>query len=134
VTNTNIKKNIKTTNINFGPQHPAAHGVLRLILNLENEKINLCDPHIGLLHRGTEKLLENKIYLLSLPHFDRLDYVSTIIQENVYCMSIDKLKKINYSTITLNTRTVFDELTRLLNHLLAVSCHALDVGSMSTIF
>lgn len=132
--NFNLTKNIKNVNINFGPQHPAAHGVLRLLLNLENEKINFCDPHIGLLHRGTEKLMENKIYLLSLPHFDRLDYVSTIVQENVYCLALDKLRGSGKNSITTHTRTIFDELTRILNHLLAISCHALDVGSMSTIF
>lgn len=128
------KKNVKNVSLNFGPQHPAAHGVLRLILNLNSEVINCCDPHIGLLHRGTEKLIENKMYLHAMPYFDRLDYVSTIVQENVYCTAVDKLKKINYNSYSLITRTIYDELTRILNHLLAISCHALDVGSMSTIF
>lgn len=108
--------------------------MLRLILNLNGEKIYKNDPHIGLLHRGTEKLMESKIFLLSIPYFDRLDYVSTIIQENVYCLSLDKLLKNNYNNISNITRSIFDELTRILNHLLAISCHALDVGSMSTIF
>lgn len=125
---------IKNINLNFGPQHPAAHGVLRLILSLNKELIKLCDPHIGLLHRGTEKLIEQKIYIHSLPYFDRLDYVSTLVQENVYCTSIERLCKNTTNSLFLNTRTCFDELTRILNHLLAVSCHALDVGSMSTIF
>lgn len=130
-----INNNIKTLNLNFGPQHPAAHGVLRLVLKLNNEVIDDCDPHIGLLHRGTEKLMENKIFIHSLPYFDRLDYVSTLLQEHSYCLAIDKLfLKKNYSSDLVITRTVFDELTRILNHLLAVSCHALDVGSMSPIF
>ena len=126
---------MKTINLNFGPQHPAAHGVLRLILKLNNEVIENCDPHIGLLHRGTEKLIENKIYIHSLPYFDRLDYVSTLLQEHSYCLAVDKLHgKKNYTTGTAYTRTIFDELTRILNHLLALACHALDVGSMSPIF
>ena len=125
---------IKTISLNFGPQHPAAHGVLRLVLKLNGEVVKKCDPHIGLLHRGTEKLIENKTFLQSLPYFDRLDYVSTLAQENVYCMAIDKLCGLKKQAATLITRTVFDELTRILNHLLAISCHALDVGSMSTIF
>ena len=121
--------------MNFGPQHPAAHGVLRLVLKLNNEVIEKCDPHIGLLHRGTEKLIENKIYINSLPYFDRLDYVSTLCQEHTYCLAVDKLYgKNHYTSETALTRTIFDELTRILNHLLAFSCHALDVGSMSPIF
>lgn len=129
-----IVNNLKCISLNFGPQHPAAHGVLRLMLNLNNEVVKNCDPHIGLLHRGTEKLMENKIYIHSLPYFDRLDYVSTIVQENVYCIAIDKYFNLKNQSILNNTKIVFDELTRILNHLLAVSCHALDVGSMSTIF
>ena len=126
--------NVRYISINFGPQHPAAHGVLRLILKLNSEVILDCDPHIGLLHRGTEKLMESKNFLHNLPYFDRLDYVSTIVQESVYSIAIDKLLNIKQQSIILVNRTVFDELTRVLNHLLAVSCHALDVGSMSTIF
>lgn len=127
--------NLKTINLNFGPQHPSAHGVLRLILQLKNEVIQDCDIHIGLLHRGTEKLIENKIYIHSLPYFDRLDYVSTLLQEHSYCLAIDTLKsKNNYSSPLVYTRCVYDELTRIFNHLLAIACHALDVGSMSPIF
>jgi len=131
-----FKKNLsnyKCVSLNFGPQHPAAHGVLRLILNLNNEMIINCDPHIGLLHRGTEKLIENKNFVQSLPYFDRLDYVSTLSQESAFTISIDKLMNVYKNTYNNLIRTTFDELTRILNHLLAISCHALDVGSMSTI-
>jgi NADH-quinone oxidoreductase subunit D len=129
------RKQLKTLNLNFGPQHPAAHGVLRLILQLNNEVVQKSDIHIGLLHRGTEKLIETKPYLLSLPYFDRLDYVSVLVQEHAYCLAVEKLKgKSNFLQRTSFTRTLFDELTRILNHLLAVSCHALDVGSMSPLF
>jgi NADH dehydrogenase (ubiquinone) Fe-S protein 2 len=129
------KTNIKTLNINLGPQHPAAHGVLRLIIQLNGEIIEKIDPHIGLLHRGSEKLMEDKIYLHSLPYFDRFDYVSMLMQEHAYCLAIEGLLgTMNYSSTFVQIRTLFDELTRLLNHLLAVSCHALDVGSMSPLF
>lgn len=133
--NYKTNRNIKTLNLNFGPQHPAAHGVLRLILQLDNEVVQKSDIHIGLLHRGTEKLIETKPYLLSLPYFDRLDYVSVLVQEHAYCLAVEKLKgRANFLQRTSFTRTLFDELTRILNHLLAVSCHALDVGSMSPLF
>ena len=128
-------KDIKSINLNFGPQHPAAHGVLRLILQLNNEIIEKTDVHIGLLHRGTEKLMEDKVYLHSLPYFDRFDYVSMMVQEHAYCLSIESLMNtINYTATFVQIRTLFDELTRILNHMLAVSCHALDVGSMSPLF
>lgn len=131
----NNNYNIHNINLNFGPQHPAAHGVLRLILKLENERIENCDPHIGLLHRGSEFLIETKPYYLSLPYFDRMDYVSILIQEHAYCLAIEKNQKFNKHSIgVLATRMLFDELTRILNHLLAIACHALDVGSMSPIF
>ena len=130
----NNNKSIKSVSLNFGPQHPAAHGVLRLILQLNNEVIINCDPHVGLLHRGTEKLIENKIYIHALPYFDRLDYVSTLSQESVYCLAVDKMYNFKKKNNSLVSRTVLDELTRILNHMLAISCHALDVGSMSTIF
>ena len=121
--------------MNFGPNHPAAHGVLRLILQMDGEVIKNTDVHIGLLHRGTEKLIETKPYLLSLPYFDRLDYVSMMVQEHAYCLAIEKLNNFaNISQRSQNIRMVFDELTRILNHLLAVACHALDVGSMSPLF
>jgi len=128
-------REIKSINVNFGPQHPAAHGVLRLILQLNHEIIEKTDIHIGLLHRGTEKLIEDKIYLHSLPYFDRFDYVSMMVQEHAYCLAIESLlNTVNYSASFVQVRTLFDELTRILNHMLAVSCHALDVGSMSPLF
>jgi len=121
--------------LNFGPQHPAAHGVLRLILQLSNEICEKLDIHIGLLHRNTEKLIEKKHYEKSIPYFDRLDYVSMMNQEHAYCLSIEKLLNIqNQSKHTNYIRILFDELTRILNHMLAVACHALDIGSMSSIF
>ena len=128
-------KNIKTMNINFGPQHPAAHGVLRLILQLNGEIVEKADPHIGLLHRGSEKLMEDRFYLQSLPYFDRFDYCSMMIQEHAYCLAIESLLgTTNYSSTCSQIRTLYDELTRILNHMLAIACHALDVGSMSSIF
>jgi NADH:ubiquinone oxidoreductase subunit D len=133
--NQNTIKKIKTMNINFGPQHPAAHGVLRLILQLNGEIAERFDPHIGLLHRGSEKLIEDRPYLQSIPYFDRLDYVSMMTQEHTYCIAIETLlKSTNYSATFIQIRTMFDEITRILNHLLAIACHALDVGSMSSIF
>lgn len=128
-------KQIKTINLNFGPQHPAAHGVLRLILQLNGEIVEKLDPHIGLLHRGSEKLIENKIFLQGLPYFDRFDYVSMLTQEHAYCLAIETLlNSFNYSASFTLIRTIYDEITRLINHLLALSCHALDVGSMSSVF
>ena len=130
-----IKNNNNNFVLNFGPQHPAAHGVLRLILQLKGEIIEKTDIHIGLLHRGTEKLIETKHYEKNIPYFDRLDYVSMMSQEHAYCLSIEHLLNIkNISTVCSLQRVMFDELTRLLNHFLAISCHALDVGSMSSIF
>ena len=129
------KVKIKNMNMNFGPQHPAAHGVLRMVLSLENEIVTNNDIHIGLLHRGTEKLMEKKPYLHSLPYFDRFDYVSMLLQEHAYCLSVEKLMKKKFFKKRVNKiRVMYDELTRILNHLLAISCHALDVGSMSPIF
>lgn len=128
-------KNIKTMNINFGPQHPAAHGVLRLILQLNGEIVEKADPHIGLLHRGSEKLMEDRFYLQSLPYFDRFDYCSMLVQEHAYCLAIESLiGNTNYTATCSQIRTLYDELTRILNHMLAIACHALDVGSMSSIF
>jgi len=128
-------KKIKSMNLNLGPQHPAAHGVLRLIVQLNGEIIEKADPHIGLLHRGTEKLMEDKIYLQSLPYFDRFDYVSMLCQEHAYCLAIESLLgTVNYSATFVQIRTLYDEITRILNHMLAIACHALDVGSMSPIF
>jgi NADH:ubiquinone oxidoreductase subunit D len=128
-------KQIKSMNLNFGPQHPAAHGVLRLILQLNGEIAERFDAHIGLLHRGSEKLIEDRPYLQGMPYFDRMDYVSMMVQEHAYCLAIENLlNTTNYTATFTQIRTVFDELTRILNHLLAVACHALDVGSMSSVF
>ena len=128
-------KKIKTMNLNFGPQHPAAHGVLRMIVQLNGEIIENTDPHIGLLHRGSEKLMEDRTYLQSLPYFDRFDYVSMMVQEHAYCLGIESLLgTVNYSATFVQVRTLYDELTRVFNHMLAIACHALDVGSMSSMF
>ena len=124
-------KEVKNFLLNFGPQHPAAHGVLRLILETDGEVIKKADSHIGLLHRGTEKLLENKIYTQGLPYFDRLDYVSMMAQELTFSMSIEKVLGITIPKRALHLRVVFLELTRILNHLLALTTHALDVGAMT---
>jgi NADH dehydrogenase (ubiquinone) Fe-S protein 2 len=126
-----LTTNIKNFTINFGPQHPAAHGVLRLILELEGEVIKKADPHIGLLHRGTEKLIESKTYLQALPYFDRLDYVSMMAQEHTYSLAIEKLLNLQVPLRAQFIRVIFCEVTRILNHLLAVGCHALDVGAMT---
>src|SRR6185312_11338508 len=122
---------IKNFLLNFGPQHPAAHGVLRLIIELDGETIKRADPHIGLLHRGTEKLIEYKNYIQALPYFDRLDYVTMMCQEHVFSLSIEKLLNINVPLRAQFIRIIFSELTRILNHLLAVSTHALDVGALT---
>jgi len=120
---------IKNFTLNFGPQHPAAHGVLRLVLELNGEVVERADPHIGLLHRGTEKLIEYKNYQQALPYFDRLDYVSMMAQEQCYSMAVEKLVNCTVPRRAQVIRTMFLEITRILNHLLAVSCHALDVGA-----
>jgi len=124
-------KELRNFLLNFGPQHPAAHGVLRLILELDGEIITRADPHIGLLHRGTEKLLEYKTYLQGLPYFDRLDYVSMMAQELTYSLTIENLLGIKISKKANNIRVIFLEITRILNHLLALTTHALDVGAMT---
>jgi len=131
-----LKKNelirkLKNFTINFGPQHPAAHGVLRLILELDGEVIKRADPHIGLLHRGTEKLIEYKTYTQALPYFDRLDYVSMMSQEHTYSLAVEKLTQIHVPLRAQYIRVLFLEITRILNHLLAVGCHAMDVGAMT---
>jgi NADH dehydrogenase (ubiquinone) Fe-S protein 2 len=125
------KLDIKNFTMNFGPQHPAAHGVLRLILELEGEVVVKADPHIGLLHRGTEKLIENKNYLQALPYFDRLDYVSMMAQEHCYSLAVEKLLQTDVPKRAQYIRVLFSEITRILNHLLALCCHALDVGAMT---
>ena len=124
-----LKKKIKNFTINFGPQHPAAHGVLRLVLELNGEFVNKADPHIGLLHRGTEKLIEYKNYIQALPYFDRLDYVSMMAQEYTYCLAVENLIKCKVPLRAQYIRVIFAEITRILNHLLAVACHAMDVGA-----
>nr|QFO87200.1 NADH dehydrogenase subunit 7 [Eustigmatos cf. polyphem] len=126
-----LSKTLKNFTINFGPQHPAAHGVLRLVLELNGELVERADPHIGLLHRGTEKLIEHKTYLQSLPYFDRLDYVSMMAQEHTFSLSIEKLANIKVPKYAQYIRVLFLEITRILNHLLAVGCHAMDVGAMT---
>jgi NADH:ubiquinone oxidoreductase subunit D len=126
----NIKK-IKNFTINLGPQHPAAHGVLRLILELNGEVIERADPHIGLLHRGTEKLIEYKTFLQALPYFDRLDYVSMMAQEHCYSLAIEKLIGLNVPIRASIIRVIFSEITRILNHILGLTTHALDVGAMT---
>lgn len=124
-------KELKNFTLNFGPQHPAAHGVLRLILELDGEIVKRADPHIGLLHRGTEKLLEFKTYLQGLPYFDRLDYVSMMAQEHTYSLAIENLLQLKITRRSQFIRVLFLEITRILNHLLAVGCHAMDVGAMT---
>lgn len=119
----------KNFTINFGPQHPAAHGVLRLVLDLDGEVVKKADPHIGLLHRGTEKLIEYKTFLQALPYFDRLDYVSMMAQEQTYALAVEKLLNVSVPLRAQYIRVIFNEITRILNHLLAVGCHAMDVGA-----
>jgi len=126
-----LVKKIQNFTINFGPQHPAAHGVLRLVLELNGEVVDRADPHIGLLHRGTEKLIENKTYIQALPYFDRLDYVSMMAQEQTYSLAVEKLVDCNVPLRAQYIRVLFAEITRILNHLLAVGCHAMDVGAMT---
>ena len=123
---------IRNYTMNFGPQHPAAHGVLRLVLELDGEIIQRADPHIGLLHRATEKLAEYKTYVQSLPYMDRLDYVSMMSNEHAYCLAIEKLLGIEVPIRALYIRVMFDEITRILNHLLWLGAHSLDVGAMTT--
>jgi len=129
-----INHEIKTFTLNFGPQHPAAHGVLRLVLELEGENVLRADPHIGLLHRGTEKLIEHKNYIQALPYFDRLDYVSIIAQEHTFSLAVESLLSLQIPVRAQHIRVIFLEITRILNHLLAVSCHALDVGAITPFF
>ena len=122
---------IKNYTLNFGPQHPAAHGVLRLILELDGEVIQRADPHVGLLHRATEKLAEHRTYLQALPYMDRLDYVSMMCNEHAYVMAVEKLLGIEVPIRAQYIRVLFDEITRLLNHLMSLGSHGLDVGAMA---
>ena len=121
----------RTFTINFGPQHPAAHGVLRLVLELDGEVVERVDPHIGLLHRGTEKLIEYKTYLQAIPYFDRLDYVAPINQEHAFCLAIEKLAGIEVPRRASIIRVLYSEIGRILNHLLNVTTQALDVGALT---
>jgi NADH dehydrogenase I D subunit len=131
--NENIEKisKIKNFTMNFGPQHPAAHGVLRLLLELNGEVVERADPHIGLLHRGTEKLIEQRTFVQALPYFDRLDYVSTMAQEHAYSLAVESLLNCRIPLRAQYIRVLFSEITRLLNHLMAVTSHALDVGALT---
>ena len=122
---------IKPLTLNFGPQHPAAHGVLRLVLEMEGEIVERADPHIGLLHRGTEKLIEHKTYLQALPYFDRLDYVSPMNQEHAYAMAVEKLMGVEVPRRAQFIRVLFSEISRILNHLMNVGAFAMDVGATS---
>ena len=122
---------INNLTVNFGPQHPAAHGVLRLVLEMDGEVIERADSHIGLLHRGTEKLIEHKTYLQALPYFDRLDYVSMMCQEHCYSLAVEKLLACEVPLRAQYIRVLFAEITRILNHLLWLSTHALDIGAMT---
>src|ERR1700744_708175 len=124
-------KELKTFNLNFGPQHPSAHGVLRLILELNGEVVKKANPHVGLLHRGTEKLIEYKNYKQALPYFDRLDYVSMMANEHAYSLAVEKLLNCKIPLRAQYIRVLFDEITRILNHLMAVTTHAMDVGSLT---
>ena len=117
--------------LNFGPQHPAAHGVLRLVLELDGEVVERADPHIGLLHRGTEKLIESKTYVQALPYFDRLDYVSPMCQEHAYALAVEKLLNVEVPIRGQYIRVMFSEITRILNHILNITTFALDVGAMT---
>ncbi len=122
---------IRNYTLNFGPQHPAAHGVLRLVLELDGEVVQRADPHIGLLHRGTEKLAESKTFIQSLPYMDRLDYVSMMCNEHAYCLAIEKLAGIEVPERAQYIRVMFAEITRILNHLLWIGAHSIDIGAMT---
>lgn len=129
----NIKSytDLQTFKLNFGPQHPAAHGVLRLILELNGEVVIRADPHIGFLHRGTEKLIEFKSLLQALPYFDRLDYVSMMTQEHAYVLALEQLQGTHVPYRAQLIRVMFSEITRILNHLMALTTHAMDVGALT---
>ena len=122
---------LKNFTLNFGPQHPAAHGVLRLVLEMDGEVVVKADPHVGLLHRGTEKLIEYKNYIQALPYFDRLDYVSMMAQEHAYSLAVEKLLNVEVSMRAKYIRVLFSEITRILNHILATTTHAMDVGAIT---
>jgi len=125
------EQKIRNFNMNFGPQHPAAHGVLRLVLELDGEIVERCDPHIGLLHRGTEKLMESRTYLQNLPYFDRLDYVAPMNQEHAWCLAIEKLTGVEVPRRASLIRVLFSEIGRILSHILNVTTQAMDVGALT---
>merc|ERR1712002_1026726 len=125
---------VRNMQLNFGPQHPAAHGVLRLVLQLDGETVTRADPHIGLLHRGTEKLIEYKTYMQAMPYFDRLDYVSMMNNEHAYCLAIEKLLNISVPRRAQFIRVLFSELTRIRNHIMGIGTHILDIGGMTPFF
>jgi NADH-quinone oxidoreductase subunit D len=125
------EQRIRNFNINFGPQHPAAHGVLRLVLELDGEIVERCDPHIGLLHRGTEKLMESRTYLQNLPYFDRLDYVAPMNQEHAWCLAIERLTGTPVPRRASLIRVLYSEIGRILNHLLNTTTQAMDVGALT---
>jgi len=127
----NSASEIRNFTLNFGPQHPAAHGVLRLILEMDGETIDRADPHIGLLHRATEKLAEQRMFNQSIPYMDRLDYVSMMCNEHAYCMTIEKMLGLEVPERAQYIRVMYDEITRILNHLMWLGTHALDVGAMT---
>lgn len=129
--NNDNNTNLEHFTLNFGPQHPAAHGVLRLILKLNGEIIEKADPHIGLLHRGTEKLIEHKTYTQALPYFDRLDYVSMMAQEHCFSLAVENLLGIDVPLRSKYIRVLYNEITRILNHLLSITTHAMDVGALT---
>ncbi|KAK2174683.1 hypothetical protein NP493_781g02001 [Ridgeia piscesae] len=129
-----VEKRIQNVTLNFGPQHPAAHGVLRLVLTLDGETVVRADPHIGLLHRGTEKMIEYKTYLQGLPFFDRLDYMSMMCNEQCYALAVERLLNIDIPIRAKYIRVLFAEITRLMNHIIGVSAHALDCGAMTPLF
>lgn len=122
---------MRSFNLNFGPQHPSAHGVLRLVLELSGENVKAATPHIGLLHRGTEKLIEYKTYIQALPYFDRLDYVSMMAQEQLFSLAVEKGTRCPVPIRGQYIRVLFVEITRILNHLMAVTTHAMDVGALT---
>merc|ERR1719431_2204302 len=128
------EKFVRNTQLNFGPQHPAAHGVLRLVLQLDGETVTKADPHIGLLHRGTEKLIEYKTYMQALPYFDRLDYVSMMCNEQCYSLAVEKLLNIDVPLRAKYIRVLFGEMTRILNHIMGIGTHILDVGGITPFF
>merc|ERR1711962_471217 len=128
------EKQVENIVMNFGPQHPAAHGVLRLVLTLDGETVVRCGPHIGLLHRATEKLIEHKTYIQALPYFDRLDYVSMLCNEQAYCIAMEKMMNIEVPVRAKWIRTLFAEITRIRNHIMGIGTHALDIGAMTPFF